>query len=343
MRKTIALALSFLISMTGVATVYATGYTDVKSGNWAYEAVNAMSDRLIIKGYPNGSFQPNKTITYGEFIKMALIAGTGEDAGNAKSGHWALDYYNKALELKYFTTHDIDQSQLSSQITRGDMALIISSILGDITVENYDQIQKGIQDITFETEHEYDITKAYATGILTGYTDNTFRPEKTLTRAESATVIYRLVDASKRELAAGEKEPVTAKSAITYPTGGLLDMAKLTPDKTIALSVNFTDEYELYTDASEWDIKLYKGWNGSLGAFDHILRGHIYLIKDGKILEYCDTSPMYDDEGLNYLGYQRSAFHFDISKADYIICVPSEKHHQDTGELIKAVINPFKK
>lgn len=204
MKKVAAFAISLIMVLASAASVYGAEYTDVKSGNWAYEAVNAMSERAIIKGYPDGSFLPNNTVTYGEFIKMALIAGTGQDAGNAASGHWALNYYNKALELKYFTEFDIDKSQLGDKIPRADMALIISSILGDVSIDNYDEIQKGIEDISYQTPHEYDITKAYAMGILTGYTDKTFKPEKTLSRAESATVIYRLADESKR-VAPGER------------------------------------------------------------------------------------------------------------------------------------------
>ncbi len=343
MRKIIASILTCMIILSGTAaasaTAYGMEYTDVKSNHWAYQAVYMMSDKGIVKGYPNGNFQPNNTVTYGEFIKMALIAGTGEDVGNATSGHWASKYYNKALELKYFNSFDINKAQLGNQIPRGDMALIISSVLGDVTIENYDEIQRDIGDVTYQTKHEYDITKAYATGILKGYTDNTFRPDDTLSRAESATVIHRLVDESKREVPYG-KEEETTRSAITYPTSGLLDMTKLTPERTRAVSVHFTDEYELYKDAREWDMRMYKQWDGSLGAFDHTLRGHIYLIKDGEILEYCNTTPKYDSDG-NYLYYQRSAFHCDISEADYIICVPSDAK-VEKNDLIKAVLNPFK-
>lgn len=339
MRKIIALAISCLIIMSGAATVYGAEYTDVKTNHWAHEAVEAISDRSIIKGYPNGSFQPNNTITYGEFIKMALIAGTSTDVGNAKSGHWASNYYDKALELKYFTVNDIPRAMLGSLIPRGDMALIISSVLGDMDIKNYDEIQRDIKDVTYQTEHEYDIIKAYATGILTGYTNNTFRPDKTLSRAESATVIHRLVDESKRQLPSVDVNESTP-GAVTYPTSGLLDMSKLTPDKTIAVSVHFTEEYELYTDASEWDIRMYKEWDGSLGAFDHKLKGYIYLVKGGEILEYCNTTPKFGSEG-NYLGYQRSAFHCDIRKADYIICVPSDAK-SEVNDHIKAVVNPFK-
>ena len=62
----------------------------------------------------------------------------------------------------------IDKSQLDDKIPRGDMTLIISSILGDVKIDRYDEIQKGIIDITYQTKYEYDITKSYSTGILTG-------------------------------------------------------------------------------------------------------------------------------------------------------------------------------
>lgn len=340
MRKSIALIITCMIILSGTATVYGTDYTDVTSRHWAFEAVNAMSEKAIIKGYPNGSFLPDKRVTYGEFIKMALIAGTGTDVGNAPSGHWASGYYNQALELKYFNLYDINKAQLGSQIPRGDMALIISSVLGDLTIENYDEIQKNVKDVDYQTKHEYDITKAFAAGILTGYTDHTFRPEGTLSRAESAAVIHRLVDESKRKVPGGEVIETT-QSAITHPTSELLDMAKLTPDKTITKSAHFTNEYEICTNSNDYRISLFKAWDGNGCAFDHTLLGFIYLVKNKEIVDYCNTTPKFDVEG-NYLHYQRSISHYDISKVDYIISVPSTEHFNDTGVLIKAVNNPFK-
>jgi hypothetical protein len=198
MKRAIAALMSLIMVLLSTNAVFAAGYPDVKQGNWAYDAVSIMSDKAVVKGFPDGSFKPDSMVTCGEFIKMALITATGEDIGNASGGHWALNYYKKALELKYFTEYDIDGSQLGDEINRAHMALIISAILGEVTIENYDAIQAGIADITTQTKYEYDITKAYASGILTGYTDSTFRPTKTLSRAEAAMVIYRLADKSKR-------------------------------------------------------------------------------------------------------------------------------------------------
>lgn len=351
MKKIIAAAITAAMILGSAAVAYAAEYSDVKVSNWAYAAVTAMSDKAIVKGYPDGSFKPNNTVTYGEFIKMALIAATGEDAGNAVSGNWALNYYNKALELKYFTAYDIDKSQLDQKITRAHMALVISSILGDVKINDYNEIQKGIKDITYETEYEYDITKAYATGILTGYTDSTFKPEKTLTRAEAATVIYRLVDESKRVLLEGDNTAAKPDDGTAVnpgkkdirQTSEFLDMAKLTMDKIINNSARITDKCEFYTDASVWGIKLNKAFGGETQtcSFDSTLGGLIYIVKDREIVDKGMTQPMVDENG-NELGFDRSIMHYDIAKADYIISIPTTAHSED-DQIIKIVQNPFKK
>jgi hypothetical protein len=148
-------------------------------------------------------------------------------------------------------------------------------------------------------------------------------------------VIYRLVDESKRVL------PGKGETVKTYPTSGLLDMSKLTPDKIGTKSANFTDKYELYTDASVWGIRMFRSFDGEDGSFNNTLGGFIYLVKDGEIVDRCQTGPMYDDEGINYLGYQRSIFKYDITKVDYIMAVPTNAN-DDADLLIKVVVNPFK-
>lgn len=335
MKKTIVTFLAAVLIFSTTAMSYGAEYTDVRYSSWAYDAVSAMSTRMIVNGYPDGSFKPNNTVTYGEFIKMALIAATGEGAGNATSGHWATNYYNKALELKYFTNADILKTQLGDQITRGDMALIISSILGDMKIENYDELQKSIKDVNYQTKHEYDITKAYAAGILTGYPDSTFRPDLTLSRAESATVIYRLVDESKRELP-GAKETDTGYKLVTL--ADYVDVSTVADVKQ-SNTGDFTKTAELYNDASAFDMKINKAWTPEWGcSFFHSLNGFIYLVKDGKIAAWCRTLPRYDADG-NFLYSYASLSPIDVTKADYIICVSA---NVNTNILTKIVPNPFK-
>lgn len=329
MRRLAAVILAMIMILGSATLSYGAGYTDIKASNWAYESVTAMSNKTIIKGYPDGTFKPNNTVAYGEFIKMALIAATNADVGNSTTGNWATGYYNKALELKYFTTYDISKEQLNKQITRADMALIISSILGDVKIENYNEIQKGITDINYQTEYEYDITKAYAKGILTGYTDNTFKPEKTLTRAESAIVIYRLVDESKR-VYPGEKVANTTpiEKIITN-----IDSFKNPGDGSTNEWLAAAETYEIVADGTKYGMTLKENrgttWIAIPAAASKEL-GQIYLMKDGKIVEFTALSPYPD-------GSSGATYHVDITQMDYIVSLDT------IGNKALLITNPFRK
>ncbi len=268
-------------------------YSDLKSTNWAYGAVSTMSEKGIVKGYQDGSFKPANTVTYGEFIKMALIAATREDIGNSTEGNWAKGYYDKALELKYFGSTDIKADQLDRRIPRSDMALIISSILGDTKIGNYDELEKSLKDVNAATKYDYDIIKAYAAGIITGYEDSTFRPENTLTRAESATVIYRLIDESKRVLPEEKKEESSSTSGTdiasvikNYKTfEGISEKEARGSDFMEATS------YEFVTDMSGYKIeeKVNNGTKGLRinGKYPLDLGwGNLYFMKDGELVEF---------------------------------------------------------
>ncbi|MEA4987919.1 MAG: S-layer homology domain-containing protein [Anaerovorax sp.] len=209
MKKTVSITLASIMIFASTA-IYAADqqYIDLKTTNWAYESVKEMSDKDIIKGYPDKSFRPQNMVTYSEFIKMMVIATKDKDyelTVAEKPHHWAYNYYQKALELKLFEEADIDKSMLNQPIPRKYMALIISNGLGRIDIENYSEIEKTVKDVDSTTKYDYHIIKSYATGILSGYTDQTFKPEGTLNRAESALVIYRFIEPEKRT-------PVTVES-----------------------------------------------------------------------------------------------------------------------------------
>lgn len=308
-------------------------FSDVRSTNWAYESVNAMSQKGILTGYPDGTFKPNNTVTYGQFIKMALIGATKEDIGNSSTGNWAEGYYNKALELQYFSQASIDKSKLNSNIPRGDMALIISKILGDIKIENYNALEQGISDVNYTTKNDYDIIKSYASGILTGYEDGTFKPDGTLTRAEAVTVIYRLVDESKRVLPSQNTtaEVKTNVAEVIQNKDTFLDDAK-----QVNIYLSHVTCYRVIKDATPYNFTLDQRYD--VTGINSTYRAKIYLMKDNKIVEQLSGSPN-PDKTMGYI------YHVDITQMDYIVCVPSDADRAKAGETVEAllIVNPFKK
>ncbi|MEI6309676.1 MAG: S-layer homology domain-containing protein, partial [bacterium] len=63
-----------LLSMS--ALPISAGTTDFNDvfGHWAQADIMTLVDKGIISGYPDGSFQPDKSVTRAEFIKILAAA-----------------------------------------------------------------------------------------------------------------------------------------------------------------------------------------------------------------------------------------------------------------------------
>ncbi len=194
---TIVLATALILAMQS-AGVFAdsTSFTDVSESHWAYDNIAFMSAKGIVKGYPGGEFKPGGTVTYGEFIKMAVVAATGNDlaAASGNGTHWASGYYKAAVDAGMFTADQIAESSLNSVIPRKDMALIAANVLKADETANYEEMAKTFSDIS-GNPYEAQILESAKKGVINGYENGTFRPDNTLTRAESSAVITRLIAA----------------------------------------------------------------------------------------------------------------------------------------------------
>jgi hypothetical protein len=216
--KKITVTILVALLLIGTITAYADSpFSDLKSSNWAYQSVNAMKEKGIIEGFPDGSFKPAKSVTYGEFIKM-LVSSMGytnlpapvvtPDTPPTQS-HWAYSYYQKSVELKLFMKTELssDKYQLDSEIPRQMMAYMISNALGDIDLESkYAEYKAKINDIPDGNEYMYPVVKVYCTGILNGYPDGSFKPKGSLTRAETAASLERYIKYSGGEEIAAVKQ-----------------------------------------------------------------------------------------------------------------------------------------
>ena len=199
----IVTAIGVILIIFGVifrVRVYADSlFFDVQSSDWFYEDVTTVAGEGIIKGYPDGSFKANGTVTYAEYITMVVKAYAGEDPGNSSTGHWASNYYEYGLDKALYTRLDVLPAELDMEIPRGKMAIIISNAIGGQEINDYSIIQRTISDLDPISSNAYHIVQSYGHGILTGYPDGSFKADQTLTRAESATVIRRYIDPSKRK------------------------------------------------------------------------------------------------------------------------------------------------
>lgn len=186
-----------LINIT-TGVVEAKAYKDVSSSDWFYNNVMKLSDLNVIDGFPNGEFRPQQNINVDAFIKMTVTALGYTDIKNGLF-YWAQPYIDKAKDLGL--VNDGEFSSYTRPIYRNEMARIIIRALDEEYPDNLQDYKSLITDYdTIYSSYQEYVLKAYCKGILTGYADGSFRGENTATRAEAATIIYRLIDPAARKV-----------------------------------------------------------------------------------------------------------------------------------------------
>lgn len=155
-------------------------FSDVTDKSWYRSELNDLYNSGVINGYEDGTFRPNGTVTSGEALKMILLA-CGYEEPERVASHWARCYLNLALDEGILERYEI--SDLDVSITRAMVAKVAANAL---------DIDRLGTDAPFSDTNNKYILSLYDYDILTGYEDHTFRPNKSLTRAELAVIVWRI-------------------------------------------------------------------------------------------------------------------------------------------------------
>ena len=168
-------------------------FSDVPSGAWYAQDVSAMTEAGALKGYPDGSFQPDRAITAAEFVAVtARLAGLSQ--GQGQTGHWAAGYLQAALEAGWYDWDEIpptgekfDQPIPRQLAVKVLMRALLPGARGDYNTES-----AKISDFSALDGRYYEsVLAAYAAGVVKGDPDGSFRPLGSLTRAEACAILRR--------------------------------------------------------------------------------------------------------------------------------------------------------
>lgn len=189
-------------------------FVDV-SNHWANDAIYDMAKKGIISGYSDSSFKPENSITREEFAK--LIATTFslslgyKDAptfSDVQNDRWSYSYIEATKE--YLTGYYPPKGQAffspDTKATREDVAVALVKILGYTASDLGDSgsLRRSfadVEDISFNLR-DY-VALAAENQLISGYEDRTFRPQNPITRAEVATLLYKVIKSSAQDQADG--------------------------------------------------------------------------------------------------------------------------------------------
>jgi len=175
-------------------------FHDVPESAWFLDGVRGVFERGIMEGRGDGGFDPSGRLTLAETVKIAASLHKGFYTGSMDfpaGSPWYAPY------LEYALDNGIPVGayrNLNALATRSDFALIIAGSLPDEALTPKNRVPDGaIPDVFESFSFGQAVYTLYRAGVLTGSdSDGTFFPGRTLTRAEAATIIMRVMDADAR-------------------------------------------------------------------------------------------------------------------------------------------------
>lgn len=159
--------------------------------HWSKANVESMAAKNIVNGYEDNTFKPENKVTRAEFAKLLAqaleldVVKSGSNFSDMDS-NWANDYVNAAYKAGLVKGVD-NKFNPNANITRAEMATMIGRGLKDVKVSTI-----SFNDSNLIPSWATDaLNKAVKEDLIKG--DNgSFRPSDNTTRAEAASVIYRL-------------------------------------------------------------------------------------------------------------------------------------------------------
>ena len=163
-------------------------FSDLPADHWSFPYVYELYTQGVVGGYPDGTFQRQSRITWGETFKLILGAIGAEDIPQREPGqHWAYPYIQPAFDNRLVYT--FDEEYLNECPTRLDVARMSARALDltDISGESpYADCEDGY------------VVELYEKGIMEGTMESDgirrFYPDQYITREEMAAVVWRMMN-----------------------------------------------------------------------------------------------------------------------------------------------------
>ncbi|WP_419876154.1 asparaginase domain-containing protein [Candidatus Pristimantibacillus sp. PTI5] len=172
-------------------------FTDI-AGHWAEAAIKEAVASGIVKGYMDGNFKPNNTVTRAEFAVMLMGALKAEGEGaalaftdQAKIAAWAKEAVAHAVKAEIISGYPDGTFRPGANILRMEMVSMIAGGAGLTLDPNAVTSFADNDDIP---AWAMGAVKAVSDkGIIQGRTGNVFAPKATASRADAITVIMNML------------------------------------------------------------------------------------------------------------------------------------------------------
>lgn len=355
-------------------------FSDVPNTHWAFDYIGEMTQRDVISGYPDGRFLPENQVTRAEFAKIMVCAagltiktpvtvdgssheeiqmnqpqGVGYNFGcvalsegswiwDVLLGDWYAPYVFTAVNYMNFYKNPYDDGldfKPTTPALREDIAVALVKLKGyDISLADESILNMFTDGYSISTSARKYVAVAVERGIVSGYEDNTFRGQATITRAEAATLLWRAFQYGNDNKVTGNSTnttgtEVSSSTQIVKPTEDPTVAQRPTPKPTEEPEpVEISKPYKIDTlvKANFFEEDYIEDYSGQcILKYTHDNDNNIYYIDKGVICRVSvpdgDTEKIFDtadldidDEEKTLSDFRVGSIFYDKHKNQLMIC-----------------------
>lgn len=179
------------------------GIVDI-SNHWAKEELKSFLEKGYIRGYSNNTLKPDNTITKAEFIKIAnkvfnINSDTIKDINSNKNvsfldvskDSWYYEDIVNAVKFGYVDKNG-DYFNPNEDITREEVAKMLTNINSNADT-NLSKIFSYSDWHKISPDYRANVEGALKNNYISGYSDNTLKPQRLVTRAEAIVMMNRII------------------------------------------------------------------------------------------------------------------------------------------------------
>jgi hypothetical protein len=198
LQRFLFIGLVVLLSVFLCGGIALAGFSDVPEDHWAAANIEQMSELGVVGGYKDGTFRPDHFVSQAEAACMAVrvMGWQVSSSDNLPQVSFSVpDWADK--EVRLATKHGLLKNNESFSAYSGASRAWVARLVVRM-VDKEKEVEEGLLLPNFVDSYKipdwavYYVRVAQDNGLITGYEDNSFRPDEEVSRAEMVTLLSRV-------------------------------------------------------------------------------------------------------------------------------------------------------
>ncbi|MEN2776865.1 S-layer homology domain-containing protein, partial [Acetivibrio clariflavus] len=160
--------------------------------------IEMLASKGIIRGYPDGTFRPDSNMTRAD-VSVVLAKSIGLDPAESNLTFkdskdipkWAEGFIQAIVDKGIIKGYDDGEFKPNRVLTRKEMVVMA---VNAFNIEGIEIELPFADSDAIPNWAKTSVSKAFSSNIVKGYADNTFKPDKEVTRAEVCTIIAKCLE-----------------------------------------------------------------------------------------------------------------------------------------------------